>query len=130
MTVDGRRVRSKKFIGAPEAVYRAKFVSKHSKWFIDNLKNKLATWEYLERTCIYSWLPKREIFINGQLFNNPDEPLWTRPREVDNPKTTPYSHKLADPMNQAEITEDLETLFTEILNDTPEWQLESENDDY
>jgi DNA polymerase type B, organellar and viral len=125
--VPAERVKCKRFVGAVESVYRATLVSPDNKrWFVGNLKSRLGTWEYLERTCAYIWNPKRDLHWQHHGNLNPDEPLWTVPVEVSEPKSTSYSHRLATPLAQAEIAGDSEAIFQDILNDTPGW--ETDND--
>ena len=128
ITADGERIKCKRFVGPVESVYRSTIVPENDKWYIANLKDRLGTWEYMERQISYDWRPKRDLDIYANV-DDPKEPLWTVPIEVSNPKSAVYSNSLADPVNQAIVREDLDNLFQHILNDTPDYLAESEGDE-
>ena len=128
ITGTGERVRCKRFVGAVESVYRATIVRDDNKWYIGNLKSKLGTWEYMERTCAYQWKPKRELHWQHHGFLEPGEPIWTVPLEVPNFRSAPYDHQLADAINQTVAADDMDELFQQILNDTPDWLAECEDE--
>lgn len=127
VTASGERVRCKRFVGPVESVYRAVFVSENDRWFIGNLHDRLGTWEYMERRIAYDWRPKRELDITAD-FSDFAEPFWTVPIEVSNPKSAPYSRELADMVNQSVMTDNMDELFQHILNDTPDYLAEAEDD--
>ena len=110
-TADGNRERMQRFIGLREAVHR-------------NLM-RVGYFEPYERKIGFNWYSKRAVHhVMATGNRNPERPLWTVPRAVENPESVPYHVILENVSPEGYIPWEIndQVHIDNMLDDTPEWE--------